>query len=263
MATYPIKQLTKMQRLMGGIALFKPHGSIKWTKVGPTETAEFTPNITTVPVYTNEFGDRRLLRNITTTKEGTVALNGLNAWTEWVYEALYVSKHKYLTQAAVTDGEMLIEEADLVGVYEIPGKKGAVSAVTDGAESSPIAYVLDQHYTFHPATGVIEILSKPDTANAKIKVAYTLPAITEADKLIDYSIMETSGTRGEFRYIGLTTDGLGTPVDLRLFDVEFLPNGAASAGDTANVNTASLTGSVYTTDKGYGTIQGLDEIIYA
>lgn len=263
MATYPIKQLTQMQRLMGGIALFKPHGSIKWIKVGPTETVEFTPNITTVPVYTNEFGDRRLLRNVTTTKEGTLAANGLSAWSEWVYQALYVSKHKYLAQEAVANGEMVIEETDLIGVYEIPGKKGTVGSVTDGVESSPVTYVLDEHYTFHPATGIVEVLSKPENAGNKIHVSYTLPAITEADKLIDYSIMETSGTRGEFRYIGLTTDGLGTPVDMRLFDVEFLPSGAASAGDTANVNVASLNGSVYTTDKGYGTIQGLDKIVNA
>lgn len=260
MATYPIKQLTQMQRLMGGIGLFKPHNSIKWIKVGPTETAEFTPNITTQPVYTNEFGDRRLLRNVTTTKEGSLALNGLSAWTEWLYQALYVSKHKYLTQAAVPSDTLIVEDVAVGETVRLPGKKGTVTAVTDGASG---VYVENTHYTFHPATGFIEFIAIPAGATEDVEIEYSLPAITAADKLIDYSIMETSGTRGEFMYIGLTTDGLGTPVEMHLFDVEFLPNGAASAGDTANVNTAGLTGAVYTTDKGYGTIRGLDKIVAA
>ncbi|MDR6664031.1 hypothetical protein [Rhizobium sp. 1399] len=262
MATYPIKQLTTMQRLLGGVALFRPQGSVKWVKIGPCESVEFTPNITTVDVYTNEFGDRRLIRKITTTKEGSVVLNGIGAWTEWLYQALFMSAPKYLTQAAIANGSLIITHVEVGGVYELPGKKGTVSGITDGAASDPVTYVENTHFIFHPASGVIEILATPAGATEDIEIEYTLPAITEADKLIDYSIMETSGTRGEFRYIGDAK--VGVSVDLRLADVEFLPNGAVSSGDTANANVGSLTGAVYATaDKGYGSLQGLEKITYA
>lgn len=260
MATLPVRPLTRMQRMMGGIALFRPEGSNKWIKIGPVDSVEFTPNITTVDVYTNEFGDRRLLRKITTTKEGTVVLNGISAWTEWLYQALFMSKPKYLTQAAVVSDTLIVEDVVAGDIVELPGKKGTVSAVTDGATG---VYVEDTHYTFHPQTGVIEFLAIPAGATADVEIEYSLPAITAADKLIDLSILETSGTRGEFRYIGHCAD-VGEDMDMRLSDVEFQPNGAISAGDTANNNVGSLTGAVYTTaTKGYGSLQGLETIVNA
>ncbi len=260
MATLPVRPLTKMQRMMGGIALFRPEGSVKWIKIGPVDSVEFTPNITTVDVYTNEFGDRRLLRKITTTKEGSVVLNGISAWTEWLYQALFMSKPKYLTQEAVATDTLIVEAVAAGDIVELPGKKGTVTAVTDGDTG---IYVEDTHYTFHPATGVIEFLAIPAGASADVEIEYSLPAITEADKLIDFAIMETSGTRGEFRYIG-HCESAGEDMDMRLADVEFQPSGAYSVGDTANANVGSLTGAVYTdATKGYGSLQGLEKIVNA
>jgi hypothetical protein len=261
MATYPIRQLTAKQRLMGGIALFRPKGAQKWIKVGPVESVEFTPNITTVDMYTNEFGDRRLLRKITTTKEGSVALNGIQMWTEWLYSALFMAEKKYKTQAAVAAQTLVVESVAAGDVVSLPGIKGTISEITDGATG---VYVEDTHYIFHPATNIIEFLSKPAGATEDAIVEYDLPAVTEADGLLDLAIMETSGTRGEFRYIGITVDGNGDPVDMYLPDVEFQPNGAIAAGNTAAENTGSLTGSVYaTSDKGYGSITGLQKIVNA
>ncbi len=263
MATFPIRQLTKMQRLMGGVALFRPAGAVKWIKIGPVESVEFTPNITTVDIYTNEFGDRRLLRKIPTTKEGSVVLNGIGAWTEWLYQALFMAKKKYKTQAVAADQELIVEAVDVGDVVSIPGIKGTISAITDG-ETVPVSYVENTHYIFHPATGVVEFIAIPAGAGEDAIIEYDLPAVTVADGLLDLAIMETSGTRGEFRYIGLTTDGNGDEVDMYLPDVEFLPNGAVAAGDTANANVGSLTGSVYATaDKGYGSVTGLQKIVNA
>lgn len=262
MATYPVKQLTKMQRLMGGIALFRRHGDKSWLKWGPAGSVDFTPNITTQPVYTNEFGDRRLLRNITTTKEGTVNLNDLAAFTDLTYESTFVAEQKYLVQAAVANGTYIVEDAEVGGIYDIPGKNGTVTGVTDGAD---VDFEEDVHFTFHPATGMVEILSKPAGADADIAIAYTLPAITETEGILDLSIMSASGTRGEFMYIGVIADDtLGVPMTLYLPDVEFLPSGAVTAGDTENPNVVSLTGSVYTTaDKGYGSLTGQRKIVNA
>ncbi|MDX1216313.1 phage tail tube protein [Sinorhizobium meliloti] len=263
MATYPIRQLTKLQRLMGGVALFRPTGAQKWIKIGPVESVEFTPSVTTVDQYTNEFGDRRLLRKITTTKEGSVVLNGIQMWTEWLYQALFMASKKYKTQAVAADQELIVEAVAVGDVVSLPGIKGTISAITDG-ESVPVSYVENTHYIFHPATGMIEFIAKPAGAGEDAIVEYDLPAVTAADALLDLAIMETSGTRGEFRYIGITVDGNGDPVDMYLPDVEFLPNGAVAAGDTANANTGSLTGSVYATaDKGYGSVTGLQKIVNA
>lgn len=261
MATYPIRQLTKLQRLMGGVALFRPAGTQKWIKIGPVESAEFTPSVTTVDIYTNEFGDRRLLRKIPTTKEGTVVLNGIGAWTEWLYQALFMSSKKYKTQAAAANQSLIVEDVSAGDVVSLPGIKGTISEITDGATG---IFVENTHYIFHPATNLIEFLAKPAGATADAIIEYDLPAVTEADGLMDLAIMETSGTRGEFRYIGITVDGNGDPVDMYLPDVEFLPNGAVAAGDTANANVGSLTGSVYATaDKGYGSVTGLQKIVNA
>lgn len=263
MATYPIRQLTKMQRLMGGVALFRPAGAVKWIKIGPVESVEFTPNVTTVDIYTNEFGDRRLLRKIPTTKEGSVVLNGIGAWTEWLYQALFMAEKKYKTQAAAADQELLVEAVAVGDVVTLPGVKATISAITDG-ESAPVSYVENTHYIFHPATGVVEFIAIPAGAGEDAIIEYDLPAVTAAEGLLDLAIMETSGTRGEFRYIGITTDGNGDEVDMYLPDVEFLPNGAVAAGDTANANVGSLTGSVYaTSDKGYGSVTGLQKIVNA
>lgn len=263
MATYPIRQLTKLQRLMGGVALFRPAGTQKWIKIGPVESAEFTPNITTVDIYTNEFGDRRLLRKIPTTKEGTVVLNGIAAWTEFLYQALFMSSKKYKTQALAASQEMIVEAVAVGDVVSLPGIKGTITAITDG-EVAPVSYVENTHYIFHPSTNMIEFIALPAGAAEDAIIEYDLPAVTAADGLLDLAIMETSGTRGEFRYIGITVDGNGDPVDMYLPDVEFLPNGAVAAGDTANANTGSLTGSVYATaDKGYGSVTGLQKIVNA
>lgn len=262
MATYPVKQLTKMQRLMGGIGLFRRHGAKSWLKWGPAGSVDFTPNITTVGVYTNEFGDRRLLRNVTTLKEGTVNINELAAFTDLTYAATFVSEQKYLVQTAVANGTFVIEDAEVGGIYDIPGVNGVVTGVTDGAD---VDFIEDVHFTFHPATGMVEILSKPAGADADITIAYTLPAITEQEGILDLEVLSASGTRGEFMYIGVIADDtLGVPMTLYLPDVEFLPSGAISAGDTENPNTVSLTGSVYTTaDKGYGSLTGQRKIVNA
>lgn len=262
MATFPVKQLTKMQRLMGCINLFRRHGDKSWLKWGPSASVDFEPNITTQPVYTNEFGDRRLLRNITTLKEGTVNINELSAFTDLTYAATFVAEQKYLEQAAVANGTLIIEDAVVPGIYQIPGFNGAVTGISDGAD---VDFIENTHFTFHSATNLIEVLSKPVGADADLAIAYTLPEITAADGILNLEVMSASGTRGEFMCIGMIADSdNGVPMTLYLPDVEFRPSGAISAGDTENVNTVGLTGSVYTTaDKGYGTLTGQRKIVNA
>ncbi len=262
MANFPVKQITKAHRLMGGVSLFQPEGSDSWIKIGAHGTANFTPNVTNDPVYSAERGYRQLIKNVVTLKEATLEIADIKSWGEFLYQVLAVSKKVDLVQTAQPSGLFTVDTVKVGGVYFIPGRKGAVSAITDG-EATPISYVEDTHFTFHSESGAIEILAIPVGAGAGIVVEYTLPAITSADEILTFNLMSESGLRGAYRYIGYTSEGNGTAIDMFLPDVEFLPNGGMAIGDVENANAASVTASVYATDAyGYGTITMLDKIVF-
>jgi hypothetical protein len=258
MAQLPIRPITTKQRLMGCVVMFKPAGTEKLIKFGPCETVEITPNITQVPSYTNEFGDRRMIGNFTTEKSGSVALNGLSMWTELLYQALFMSNKKYLTQAAATAQTMEIADVAVGDVVRVPAIRATNISVSDAGSA---VYVEDTHFTYHAKTGLLEIIELPVDADTDATVTYDKPAITEADKLLDLSVMETSGIRGELHIVGVISTGYGKETEVVLHDVEFIPSGAISVGDTANLNTASLTASMYSTSAaGYGHMRGLEAV---
>lgn len=258
MSRYPGKQITNKQRMMGAFISFKPEGKSKYVKLGPADSTEFTPNITEVESWSNEFGDRRLIGTFTTQKDGTVVINGLQMWTEFAYQALFMSELKYLTQAAETDVEYVIEDVAVGDRVRLEGINCTGVSVTVGA--TPL--VENTHFLFHSKTGFLEITALPAGATGDATVTYDKPAITAAAKLLDLSIMETSGVRGELSVVGVIANGQpGEEVEMILKDVKFTPNGAVSSGDTANLNTWSITGRVYSTaDDGYGYLRGLSAI---
>lgn len=256
MAQYPIRQLTTKQRLMGAIWMFQPHGSLREIKIGPVETGEFTPNITEAESWTNEFGDRRLIGTFTTQKDGSVVLNGIQMWTDWLYQALYMADAAFITQAAAPSQELELPGLEVGYVFRIPGLKATGVTITDANSTT---YLLDKHFIFHPKTGYCEITEMPEGALTLGKVTYTLPAITADDKLMNLAIMSNDGVRGKLTAIGVIAGvGRGEEVEMVLPDVQFRPNGAISTGDTANVNTASLTARVYSTaEEGYGYLKSI------
>ncbi|CAN7330285.1 hypothetical protein [Neorhizobium tomejilense] len=259
MAQLPIRPITTKQRLMGCVVLFKPAGTEKLIKFGPCESVEITPNITQVPSYTNEFGDRRLIGNFTTEKSGTIGLNGLSMWTELLYQALFMANKKYRTQAAVTSQTISITDVAVGDIVRIPAIRATAVTVSDAGAA---VYVENTHFTYHAKTGLVEIVALPADAEADATVTYSAPAITEADKLLDLSVMETSGIRGELHIVGVIAAGqVGKETEVVLHDVEFIPSGAISVGDAANLNTATLTGSMYSTSaSGYGYMRGLEAV---
>lgn len=254
MANLPIRPITTKQRLMGCVVIFRPHDSKKFIKVGPCESVEITPNITQVPSYTNEMGDRRLIGNFTTEKTGTVALNGLSMWTEFLYQALFLSKKVYYTQPAATALEYTVEDIAVGDVICLPGIRATNIEFT-------AAFVENEHFIHYPKNNTIEIILLPDGVTGDETLTYDQPAVTETEKLLNLAVMSESGTRGELRIIGVIRGGPGKEVEVILPDVEFIPSGAISTGDTANLNTAALTGSMYSTDEsGYGFLRGLEAI---
>ncbi|WP_428427322.1 hypothetical protein [Pararhizobium sp.] len=265
MATLPIRPLVAMHRLMGGIGLVRRPGTKKWTKTGPIDAVEFTPNITKVDIFSAETGKRRLIKKIATEDTAQVVLTGMQAWTEETYELLYLAAKRYLTQAALTNQTLIWPDVQIGDVFELPGRDATIDMVTGGSDGT-VELVEDVHFIFSPSTRHGEIIALPTgvTAGTEIEFSYDLPAVTEADKILDLQIMEKSGTTLEFKYIGMSADGNGTPLTLYLPSVEFAPNGAISNGDASAANAGSLTGDVYSTSTlGYGSIELREEIVNA
>lgn len=259
MAQYPAAQITNKQRIMGNMVFFTPEGSAKAIKLGPINTVDFTPTIAEVESRSNEWGDNRLIGTFTTTKDGSVNLNGIQMWTQWLYSALFMSNVKYINQASLTAEILDIEAITAGDLVRVPAYNATNVSISD---ASSTVYVEDTHYTFHKKTGMVEILEVPAGADSDAEVTYDQPAITDADKLLDLEVLETSGTRGKLTVIGIINQTSGTQEEVEMVfpDVEFRPQGAIPSGDTNALNEGSLTGRVYSTSaNGFGYVRSLPQ----
>ena len=257
MSKSPVRQITDKQRIMGAVVLFKPHDSIKEVKVGPVGTIELTPNLTEVESRTGENGFSELIGTFVTVKDGTLVLNDIQMWGDWLYSALYMGEITYRTQTAAPTNTLVVEDVAPGDVVRIPGIKPSITSITDGAEGSPVAYAAND-YTYAQKTSYLEFVSVPEGAGADATITYALPEITAANKLVAVEFMSNQGKRGQLTAIGVIADGFaGTKqeVEIVLPDVEFRPNGAITQGDTANLNVASLTARVYGVNGSYGTLR--------
>lgn len=258
MATLAFQPILDKQRLSGGQLVFRKKGTQKYVNLGALASMEFTPNLTEIESYTQEFGDRRLIKKYVTTKDGQISFT-CESWTETGYEILFMSSKRMLTQTAVTAGTLTIEDVTVGDAVKIPGFKPTVSVVSDGADNDLIENV---HYTVH-RTGFLQIIALPAGFTGDAIVEYTLPAITESEGLLDLGLMSTSGVRGELVFIGVTDEsGDGEEMEQTYHDVELRPSGAVPAFGNEALNQFTVQGSVYATSgKGdgnsYGTVRSI------
>ncbi|NKL63296.1 hypothetical protein [Rhizobium leguminosarum] len=260
----PIVPLVSKQRLMGAISLFRPEGSQRWLKIGPTDTAEFTPAIETVDSSSAETGLKKLIRKYTTGTTATLNLTGVQMWTEFLYSVLYLSQKKYLTQEAVVSATLELDDVTDGFVFDLPARKPAITSITNGDEENPKSLAVGTDFIFSSETRFGELKKLPADFGNKAVITYSAPAITETEALLDLDIMSISGIRGEYQCIGMTADGNGDPVSMYLPSVEFRPNGASSVGDAANLNTGTIQADVYQDSNGsYGRLEGRRKIIEA
>jgi len=260
----PIVPLVAKQRLMGAISLFRPEGSQRWLKIGPTDTAEFNPSPETVDSKSAETGLNKLVRKFTTGATATLNLSGVQMWTEFLYQVLYLSQKKYITQAAVTSAT--IELTDVVDgfVFDIPVRNATITSITNGDEVAPVELVNQIDYIFSPETRFGEIKKLPAGFGTTATITYSAPAITEAQGLLDLDIMSVGGIRGEYMCIGMIAAGNGDPISMYLPSVEFRPNGASAIGDAANLNTGTIQADVYQDATGsYGRLEARRKIVEA
>ncbi|CAN7260159.1 hypothetical protein LJR098_001073 [Rhizobium sp. LjRoot98] len=263
MATSPIKQLTTGQRIMGGIVVFKPKGTNKFIKIGPVGAVTVTPTLEEVESRSDESGTSQKIGNWVVKTDATVNIADIQMWTQTIYEAMFLAVKGYKTQSAVASAVLLVEDVAVGDVIQIPGIKPTVTSVTDGAPSDPVAYLEDVtgfgngNYIYQRSRGFLEFTAIPEDAGADAKVTYALAAVTEADKIVEYDMMRTSGIRGELQVLGVVDGGLpGDAVDYIFHDVEFRPQGDLGLKDATALNTASLTGTVYNTGgAGYGYVR--------
>lgn len=259
MAQYPIVQLTNKQRLMGTTNLFKFHGTNKWIKLGPAASTVFTPTLTEVDDRSNEWGDNRLIGKFVTGKDPVLVVNEMSQWTDFAYQTLFMAEKQYLTQEAVVSATMTVEDVAVGDVFRLPGVKGSITSITDGAESSPVSYAVNTNYIFNGRYRTGEFTKLPVGAGDDAVVTYSLPAITEADGLLDLEMMSASGARGEFLSLGIipkSFSGSRQETEMWIPDIEFRPQGDVSQGDTANVNKFTLVGNIYShPEHGYGRLR--------
>jgi len=262
MATSPIKQLTTGQRLMGGIAIFKPAGQSKIIKLGPVGAVTLTPTLTEVESRSDESGRSQLIGSWVTQQDAQLQIADIQMWTDTLYDAMFLASRTYRTQAAVASATMLVEAVAVGDVVDVPGIKPTIISITDG-EVAPVSYDEDDtgygdgHYIFQSARSLVEFIKIPAGAGADAEITYSLPAITEADKIVSREIMSTNGIRGELRVLGAVAEGMpGDPVDYIFPDVEFRPDGAITLKGTDDLNRGSLTGKVYNLGGlGYGYVR--------
>ncbi|MCQ1856216.1 hypothetical protein, partial [Neorhizobium galegae] len=177
--------------------------------------------------------------------------------------ALFTSPSSHRTQPAVTSANLGVEHVAVGAVTPMPRIKPTITTVTDGAVEDPVAYTEASsvmgggHYIYQRSRGLLEFIAIPDGAAADATITYALAAITEADKIVEYEIMRTSGIRGEVQVWGVVDGGLpGEPVDYIFPDVEFRPNGDVTLKGVDALNVASLTGKVYNQGgAGYGYVR--------
>ncbi len=268
MATLPIIPLTTGQRIMGGIALFQPHGSDKVIKIGPVGVVDYAPTLSEIESRSDETGTSQLIGSWINQTDAVISLNDIQMWSPTMYEAMFLAKRVYATQTALASGvvEFDAHQGDY-NVIEVPGINPSVTSVTNGAEADPIEYDEDPtgfgdgNYIFDSESKMLEIVKFPEDVvftakKTPVKVTYSLPAITAADEVVLYQIMKTGGVRGKFTLIGVVDGGLpGKAVRYIFPDVEFRPNGNVTLKGVDALNVASLTGKVYNTGgQGYGFI---------
>ena len=255
MATLALQPILDKQRVSGGQLIFRKKGTDKYVNLGALASMEFTPNLTEIESYTQEFGDRRLIKKYVTTKDGQISFT-CESWTDIGYEILFMANRRLLTQAAVTNGAFTIPDAKVGDAIKIPGFKPVVTGVSDGDANELIE---DVHYTVHRA-GYLQIVALPEGFIGDLIGEYTQPAITEAEGLLDLDLMSTAGVRGELVFIGVTSEsGDGEEFEQTYNDVELRPSGAVPAFGTEQLNQFTVQGSVYATSNknSYGTIRSI------
>jgi len=255
MATMAFQPILSKQRVTGGQLVFRKQGTQKYVNLGALASMEFTPNLTEIESYTQEFGDRRLIKKYVTTKDGQISFV-CESWSELGYEILFMANRRLLTQTAVTSGTLTIDDVAVGDAVKIPGFKPTVTAVSDGADND---LVEDVHYTVHRA-GYLQIIALPAGFTGDAVIEYTLPAITESEGLLDLDLMSTAGVRGELVFIGVTSEsGDGEEFEQTYHDVELRPSGAVPAFGTEQLNQFTVQGSVYATSNknSYGTIRSI------
>lgn len=261
----PIVPLVNKQRMMGTISLARPVGMSRWIKVGPTGTVNFTPTVDTVESKSAETGLNKLIRKFTTGTSAVVEFSDASAWTEFMYTVQFMAAKRYLTQSAVT--AQTIELTELVDnyVFDIPVRKGTVTSITNGETGEDLVTLVEGlDYIFSSETRFGEIKKAPVGFGNIAIVTYSAPAITEAEAMLDLDILSATGVRCELMVIGIDPGGNGDPMSMYLPSVEFRPNGAATLGDAANLNVATLQADVYQDESGsYGRLEIRNKIVEA
>lgn len=245
-------------------------------KVGPTGAITITPAFTEVESRTDESGVSELLKKFVTQFDATIDIADIQMWTAWLYDALFLADRTYRTQTLAAAKTFEIEAVAVGDVVRVPGIRPTVTSVSGsipgvGEEpDTPVAFVelMDgqdedgsKHFTYHPKTGLLEIIALPDGYAGDVTVTYSQPAITEADKLVAWELYKNNGWQGKVFIYGATQESNGDVVDAEIDFVTLRPNAGVGMKDVANPNVGALSGDIRKVDGGFGRIYSREAFV--
>lgn len=250
MAQFAVQMITNKARMSAAQVLFQPEGSAKLYSFGNVTALEFTPNLQEFEDTSREEGIKQIIGIYLVQKDGTITLR-TRSWTEVVYQLAMMSDKAYVVRAADEDVSVTYEDVAVGDIYRTT-KRVTITSATDGALEDPVAWVEGTHFTYHPQSGVVQILAIPAGSEPDLHLEFDVEAITDSDKLLSLQVLGNEGVTG--RLIAIGTNQVGQKGELNLGRVQFRPDGAVPFVGGDEGDEASLTGRVFAEPGvGYGT----------
>jgi len=223
--------------------LFRVKGTDRWTNLGDCEAFAITPNLTEIERWGKDSDTKVLRRTDVVQKGGDVKLTLLQM-TDTIRGLLFMADPtSYLIQAAVTDGNAVFTDVAVGDIYSVGAVDVAVSAVTDGAAGTPVAYTEGTHYKVDRRTGFVEIIAKPGTAGDDLHITFSAPAVASTDKRFSGGFMQTNGVRGTLMARG--QGAVGSNQEVMVWDVKLRPDGDIAIQGEDDYQQITLTGKMY------------------
>lgn len=269
MATRVSKPLTGRERLLGGTMMAKSKGEAnELIKIGPVGPVNLTPNITEAELRGDEKGFSELIATAMTAFDATIEISEISQWTAWLYDALFLTERKFRKQTAASGKTETLKKVHVGGTYKIPGIRPEITSVTGtipaSGEDPATTVTLEEwfdgddeagkHFSFNEDGSVLEIIALPAGLTGDLTVTYSVPEITDADKLVEWEMYTNSGWEGSLYLYGATQQSTGEVVNVEIDFVQLRPNGPVGMKDSTAFNLGALSGRITNNGTGFGRI---------
>lgn len=233
--------------------LFKPQGSTAFELLGDSDEVTLEPTVEETERFSNEGGIRQLVKTVVTQVDAQLSMT-LVQLSDRNRALSLLGEIEYDEQTVAAGHEMTLT-APLYGgkIYQLDHMDiDPESVIVTDTTMVPVPLVLGTHYKVDTQAGFIQLLVKPDTANANVKIEYDAPEIVEAEGRTKIGLANKTENRGHVIIRG--TNEVGPNLMLNLWDVQLRPDGARNYISETDFDTMTIVGRVFrddTRDAGY------------